>query len=233
MSKPIAQLFIMPFAGGAKAAFKEFESYIDGDIEVVTVEYPGRGSRIREPFCLSMDELILDVKGQIEAARRPDLPFALMGYSMGCEVVFDLAQYILGEQANHLFFCARESIQYDTRGHDYALMDIDRFAERIIALGGIDEKIRNNERFFKIALRPIYADYKLLHDYVFKRDKGLLRQNITIFYSDADTPKEKVADWKEQTLGETDFYEFGDNHFFINQHGEEMAKIISDCLHTI
>lgn len=233
MSDFTAQLFIMPFAGGSKAAFQTFEDYIKKDIQVITIEYPGRGSRIREPFCQSMDDLILDVKTQIKDNRVQGLPFALMGYSMGCEITFDLAQYVLNEQADLLIFCARESIQYDTKGHDYTLLDQAEFEKKIIEFGGIEDKIINNPRFFEIAMRPIYADYKLLHQYRYHADKGLLKQDIMVFYCDSDTPKEKIMGWMDFTTGKADFYEMGNNHFFINGCEKEMAELINERMQAL
>lgn len=228
-----AQLFIMPYAGGSKSSFKEIESFVADDIEVITVEYPGRGSRIREPLCVTMNQLISDVKNQIDFARNDSIPFVLFGYSMGCEITFDLAQYALKEKPSYIFLGAREAIHYDTKGHDYALLDINEFAKKIIELGGIDEVIRQDERFLNMAMKPIYADYKLLHDYFYKRDKGMLSQDITIFFCNEDTCRERVYPWNEHTTGKTEFIEMGNNHFFINQYAKEMADIISSRIHRV
>lgn len=225
-----SQLFILPFAGGAKASFREFETYINSDIEVITIEYPGRGSRISEPFCDSMDELIVDAKMQIIKYRRQGIPFALMGYSMGCEVAFDLAQYALEEKPVYLIFCARESIEYTTVGHDYALLDKEQFIDRVVALGGIDERIQKDKRFLMAAVKPIYADYLLLNQYEYHAERGSLIQDILVFYSNNDTPQSKVEGWSKHTSGEAEFYELGNNHFFINQFCKEMATIIAEHL---
>ncbi|MBQ9765492.1 MAG: thioesterase [Lachnospiraceae bacterium] len=229
MNKKI-QLFCVPFAGGSEVSFKEMISLLDERIEAVPIEYPGRGRRKADAVYEKMDELILDVKRQIESARNKNIPFALMGYSMGCEIVFDLAQSVLEESPAYLFLAAREAIKYDTRGHDYCLLDKDEFARRIVELGGIDQRLTRDKRFLDIYMRHIYEDYKLLHDYVYKPEKGPIRQNTTVFYSEKDTPFAKVEEWKEVVTGTIDFYEFGDNHFFINQYAKEMADIISDKL---
>lgn len=229
MNKRI-QLYCAPFAGGSAASFNELISLLDERIEAVSIEYPGRGRRKNVPGCNTMDELIFDAKCQIENSRKRNLPFALLGYSMGCEVVFELAQSVLGESPKYLFFAAREAIKYDTRGHDYCLLDKEEFAQKIIELGGIDKRIMKDTRFLDIYMKPIYEDYKLLHDYVYNPNKGVLKQNTTIFYCKNDTPFDRVCEWKDVVAGTIDFYEMGDNHFFINQHAKEMADIISDKL---
>lgn len=227
MSKKRVQLFCIPFAGGSAASFKELNSYLDEAIDVHAVEYPGRGMRIGHPFVNTMDELVQDVKDQIEANRIQGIPFALLGYSMGVEVAFNLAQFMLEEKPSHLFFAAREAIQLNTKGHDYALLSKEQFIDKIVEFGGVDERILNNKRFCDIYMRPVYADYKLLHEYVFKSEYGKLNSDLTVFYCEKDTPFAKIKGWSEHTSGNTVFYEMGDNHFFIKQHAKEMAETIN------
>lgn len=230
MNSKKVQLFILPFAGGSASAFKQLNELINENIEVHVIEYPGRGSRNSEPFCETMESLIADALRQVEEHRDDRLPFALMGYSMGVEVAFDLAQYALKEKPVHLFFAAREAIYYDTNGHDYALLELPAFMEKIVSLGGIDERILSNKRFLEIYMRPIFADYKLLNRYVYREEKGLLNSGLTVFYCEKDTPFLRVRGWETVNKAQTEFFEMGDNHFFINQHATEMAKIINSRL---
>ncbi len=226
MSKSI-QLFILPFAGGAASAFRELEGLLSENIDVHTIEYPGRGTRTSEVFCQSMDELIEDAAVQIKELRNPEIPFSLMGYSMGVEVAFDLAQYKLDEKPEHLFFCARETIDLDTKGHDFALLDKEEFAKKIIAFGGINPEIVENKRFLNIYLKPVYEDYKLLREYQYHPEYGTLTNNLTILYCEKDIPQRDVMGWSMVTTGDTRFYEMGNNHFFINDCANEMADIIN------
>lgn len=230
MSDTRIQLFILPFIGGGKASFRALEQELDPCIETVTLEYPGHGTRAGEPLCSTMGELIRDARKQVLAARVPGIPFAIMGYSMGCEVVFDLLQYGLEEKAVHGIFCAREDIGLHTRGYDYALLDDRQFLDKIVALGGIDLRILNNQRFLSIALRTIRADYELLHQYEFQEEKGKLSQNLTVFYCPEDTPFCQVEGWKNRTIGHTNFYEMDGGHFFLQRHGQSMAQIITSTL---
>lgn len=221
------QLFCIPFAGGSASAFNELCTLLDERIDVHVIEYPGRGTRKNDPFCNTMDDLIEDAKRQVEEKRNKELPFSILGYSMGVEVAFDLGQFELNEKPVHLFFAAREAICYDTKGHDYSLLKMDSFIDKIVSLGGIDERILNNRRFLEIYMRPIYADYKLLYQYIYKKERGQLNSNVTVFYCGRDTPFIKVKDWSEFTTFNTDFFELGNNHFFIQQHAQDMADIIN------
>lgn len=230
MNDPQIQLFILPFAGGSKSAFREFESFFTSEIQVICLEYPGRGTRAEEPACTRMQALIQDMTKQIRMNRKNELPFAVMGYSMGCEIAFDLLQYALEEKAIYGVFCAREEIADKTKGYNYALLDDQQFLRKIVDLGGIDPRILKNERFLSIALRTLRADYHLLHQYEFHENRGKLSQNLAIFYCPEDTPARQVEGWQKRTMGYTNFYPMDGGHFFFQQHGKEMASIITDKL---
>lgn len=228
MSKKI-QLFCIPFAGGSSTAFNELCQNLDEFVVPYVIEYPGRGSRMKEPFAENLEMLMKDVKEQIVNSRIPGIPFALFGYSMGTAIAYDMAQFELEESPVHLFASAREALFHYIKSQEYALMERDEFKQKIIDFGGINEQILKNERFLDIYMKPIYADYKLWNQYVYK-EKGKLNCKITVFYSEKDTPYEKVIGWREMTKKRVDFYEYGRNHFFIQHHAKEMAEIINKNL---
>ena len=110
MNRKKVQLFCIPFAGGSASSFKELCSFFDTSIDVYLIEYPGHGMRLREPFSETMDDLVQDAKKQIETNRIPGIPFVLFGYSMGAEVAFDLAQFVLRKnQAIYSLLLERQS----------------------------------------------------------------------------------------------------------------------------
>ena len=70
------QLFILPYAGGSIASFKRLTDLISESVEVITVEYPGRGTRAKEPLANSIQDLLNDA---IEYCRDRNLQFARGG----------------------------------------------------------------------------------------------------------------------------------------------------------
>lgn len=230
---PRIQLFCIPFAGGSSSSFYELCSYLDEAIECHVVEYPGRGVRSKEEYYTDIDQLIQDIKGQIITHRRHEVPYALFGYSMGTAICYDLIQYALKEKPLYAFMSARDALNLYSKSQTFAALGKERFVEEIKKLGGIDDRILNNRRFLEIYLEPIYADYKLWRQYKYKEELGIIDCDVTVFYSEQDTPYERVEGWKKLTAGEVDFYEFGNNHFFIKEHAQEMGAIINKKLLSI
>ena len=228
------QLFCLPFAGGSRSTFDKFKTYLREDIEIIQIEYPGHDSRIKEKLCENMEELIEDAYRQIANKRDVKLPYALLGYSMGSIVVYEILCKIWNSSTNvmgvpfYVFFCAIEAlsnfkprIYFDDMSHEEIIYILKN-------MGGINESILKDNRFLEAFLRPVKADYRILADYGFdKAGNKLPDVDCSILFSSNDIPYAKVEGWEELTLGSVEFFELGNNHFFINDCPENMAELVN------
>lgn len=228
------QMFILPYAGGSIAAFKRLTDLIDERVEVVTVEYPGRGTRAKEPLCGSIEELLQNAIQYCCDRRKGDLPYAVMGYSMGSVLAYEMIvrESIPGELM-HLFISAEVS----PKDRSLELRKVEnpteeRILERARCLGGVDERMLKNRRFAEIYIKPMLSDYRLFFEYRFGAYTEKIKTDTTFFYCEKDTAYSDVLKWNELIEGEFTFHEIGDNHFFINQHYEQMASVINETLRT-
>lgn len=228
------QLFVFPYAGGSIAAFKRLADLIDERVDVITVEYPGRGTRAKEPLCETIWDLLDDAVHYCGERRDLELPYAVMGYSMGSVLAYEtvVRKKISGE-LKHLFISAEAS----PKDRSLELRKVEnpteeRILDRARRLGGLDERMLKNKRFSDIYIKPMLSDYRLFFDYRFGENGGKIKADTTFFYCEKDTAYEDVLKWKELIEGRLDFHEMGESHFFINQHYEEMAGIINVTLRT-
>lgn len=227
-SNEMIQLFMLPYAGGDHASFNKILPYLNKNIEPVTIEYSGRGNRRKETFIKEYQKFLDDISVTINVLRRPDCPYALLGYSLGSAVAFDLLSKhrILGVP-KHAFFCARGSLKVKTESQSYHLLSDTEFIKVIKDLGGIDDRILSNPRFLDIFMRPIKADYSIWGQYTHPDNNAKIPCNMSIIYSPQDPLSDNIEDWCEMTEKESHFYEIGNNHFFILQHYKELADIIN------
>ena len=226
------QLFIFPYAGGSIASFKRVTDLLDQRIDVVTVEYSGRGTRSKEPLAASFGEMLDDATKYCMQRRKDTIPFAVMGYSMGCFLSYEaLAKKLIQGEATHYFLCAEISPQ--TRRFELENVQNpsdDWLIERAKELGGLDERLLNDERFRELFLAPMVSDFRHLFEYRYKDYKKRIKTDTTFFYCEKDTPKADVQKWELLIDGRFDYHEMGMNHFFINQHFKEIANVINSCL---
>lgn len=226
------QLFIIPFAGESAGAFKALVEELSSHIDPVVIEYAGHGKRLREKALEDYDSFLADVAASVASHRDATLPCAVLGYSMGTNIAFDLiSRGLIEGPIVHFFPCARRTVDLPTPGLEYHVLPDDQFTERIIQLGGIDQRLLNNKRFLDIYLRIIRSDYKILSQ--FKYQGGVLDCSLTVMYSPNDTPEEFIGGWSHLSTGHTAFHPLGTTHFFILQHHHEMAEIINQALGCI
>jgi surfactin synthase thioesterase subunit len=223
------QLFLLPYAGGSSASFRRLTDRLDGRIEAITVEYSGRGARSREPLASSFLGMLVDAWEYCLARRNEEIPYAIMGYSMGSVMAYELTvqKKLPGEQ-KHLFLATEVSPQ--ERAIEFRMVKDptdERVLERARRLGGIDERMLKNERFAEIFIKPMLSDYRNFFSYQFDGCHEKSKIDATIFYCESDTAFDDVKKWEELIEGTLDYCDFSGGHFFINQHYEELANIIN------
>lgn len=226
--EPQLQLFLLPFAGGSAAHYRELIACLDPRVEAFPVEYAGRGTRSRESFIVDYDAFLKDVSSTVLRKRDSDLPYAILGYSMGGNIVYHLiVKKLLNVDPLHLFLCARDCVAQPSPSlQHYRLSDAD-FLEEIRKLGGFDERLLQNDRFLQIYMKPIREDYRVLGQFRYSETDRKLPCDTTVLYSEQDTPFSTVKGWNRLVDGKVDYYALGGNHFFIKQSYSEMADIIN------
>lgn len=221
------QFFLLPFAGGNSASFSDLISCLKAEIIPVTVEYPGRLSRCETGYILKYNEFLADIVSYI-SERRDGKPWALLGYSLGSVLAFDIASKgLVDDLIDHVFICARGDIKSHYISQLYAGLNDEAFAQKIVELGGFDERLIANKRFFDIYMKPVRSDYMVWGDYVFVDDGKKIPSDVTVFYSEKDPLCSGIRAWDVLCDGHVDYFEMGENHFFIRDHYADMAEIIN------
>lgn len=229
------QLFCIPYAGGMADSFRELAGLISQSEEILPIllEYAGHGTRKTESFYGNFDEMTEDIARQIREKRIPECDFALLGYSMGSIVTYEiLAKDLLGEAPCHVFVAAHEAPDVHWECKVYEQMQDEEFMERMISFGGFpnfDWKLMKNKFFRRLYFQPIREDYRLLSIYRMKK-QIVLPAPATMIYSPQDIPTEQIRSWDKFAAGEMEYVELGRNHFFLKEHVEDLAKILRERL---
>lgn len=106
---PAARLVCLPHAGGAAPFYVPVAAALSPDVDVVAVQYPGRQDRRTEE---PIDDLAALADRLYEVLRRqPELPFALLGHSMGAVLAFEVARRLEadGRGPSRLFASGRRA----------------------------------------------------------------------------------------------------------------------------
>ncbi len=228
MNKKV-QLFLLPFAGGNSLSFMKLMRMLDSSIEAIAIEYAGRFTREKEPFIDTYDIFINDVVEYIQKYKRNDIPFAVLGYSLGAALAFDICcKGVYGEKPVYAFFCAEGSLLAHDSARRYGELSDEEFKDKMLMLGGLDQKILGNEQEKNKYLDLIKRDFNILGQFLYTT--GKVSCDASVIYSMDDVTCIQMEDWSELIAGKTDYYRIGSGHFFVKRYYREMAEIINKHL---
>ncbi|WP_188607495.1 thioesterase II family protein [Chelatococcus reniformis] len=218
-----ARLFCLPFAGGSAAAYVPWRRIAAADIEVIPVQLPGRGGRIRERPLRHLD----DVVAQLAAALRPalDRPYAMFGHSMGALLAFETLRALRDDGAPPpaaLFVSARRAPHLPPhRAPMHLLSDADLLGE-LKALNGTPESVFDDQEFVDLLLPIFRADLTAVETHVY-RPGAPLDCPIHAFGGDTDRVTEAdLAAWAEETRVFSGVTMYSGHHFYLNDHREAL-----------
>ena len=222
------RLFCFPYAGGGDAVFRSWQQSLPETIEVCPVQLPGRGSRIIEPPCTEINQLIR-LAGKALAAYL-DKPFAFFGHSMGALIGFELAHHLgreYGAQPVHLFVSGRCSPQ--TMSDPIDLKQFDSALPKVLRrYNGTPEEALENPELMELVLPVLRADLALCKSYVYTaRPPFSFSINAFGGLDDHGIPRHCIESWREHTTGPFVLRMLPGGHFFLNTSRLPLLAAIS------
>nr|WP_236700637.1 alpha/beta fold hydrolase [Allosalinactinospora lopnorensis] len=159
------RLICLPHAVGSASSFFWLSHALSPEIEVLSVQYPGRQDRHREHPIGDIHELADRVLGALEGSL--DRPFAFFGHSMGALIAFETALRLAqraGRRPLRLFASSRSAPS--RRGGEVLDFDDDAsLIARLRKLGGTNEQFLADPELLATVLPVARADYRAVETY--------------------------------------------------------------------
>ncbi|MEF2965230.1 alpha/beta fold hydrolase [Paenibacillus sp. M1] len=223
------KLFCLPYAGGsAVSIYNPWKAKLaDADIDVIPVELPGRGRRIREACLSSLREMVEDSCITV-AENCGDEPYGLFGYSMGALIAYELYYTLKCQGFNtpaRMLLAAKSPPDVQVKRRLHELPD-EAFKREICKLGGTPPAVLDDPELAEIFLPVLRADYTALENYEFRPYKEKLRADVSILYGmDDDTTEDNIGGWDRFAANPCRFYAFSGGHFFIKEETAILNEI--------
>lgn len=229
------RLFCFPYAGGSASIYDGWGERLADDIEVVAVQYPGRGSRFREPLISRCDNLVTALLREVSPLA--DKPFAFFGHSNGGLVSYELARALqrhgTSRQVHH-FISGHRPIHL-ARNHQpmHDLPDA-AFIDKLAALGGTPRELLESRELLDLFLPVLRADFAISETYAFPGGP-LLRGDMSVLYGrdDVDVAEADVMRWAELIDGTIDLHRFDGGHFFVNSCKQRVIDFVANRLRSL
>lgn len=228
------KLLCFPYAGGSSIKFLSWKKYLDG-IEVVAVDPPGRGRRMGEPLCQTIEEMVDDVKKQVVDLVQPKEEYAVYGHSMGTLLVYELLHKLL-EDGFHMpvhVFLSGKNAPYIPYKKPVSHLSESEFIKKIVDMGGVFPNFFDYPMMRKVYLSTFRTDFRAVETYHHKTEKRQpLPVDVTFFYaiSDSIIGKKSVKQWANYITGFFNLRYFSGGHFFFLGQEEKVSHTIKEIL---
>lgn len=221
------QLFLIHFAGGNEYSFRFMIPYLK-NFEVIPLELPGRGNRIKEPLLTDYERAADDIYQQI-VSKQSSSPYLIYGHSLGAYLTLTVANKL--EKINRAPACIIVSgnpgpgVRENRKRY---LFEQDEFIKELRRLGAFPEQLIENKELFSFFEPILRADFELAEKEDVTPAKAI---NIPIYALMGSTEEntDKIENWKRFTNSGFQSEILEGNHFFIFKHGEYLARIMDQC----
>jgi len=199
---------------------------LDTYVDVVAVEYPGRGGRRRETLLTRVPDIVDTLVPEI--VTQIDQPFALFGHSMGGLVVYELLQALkaYGVQPICAFMsgCRPPSIKRSEKNL-HELPDTE-FIEELRKFNGTPEALLADAELMSLAMPILRADFEAVATY--PRIEALLSCPIFAYggMGDENVTLEELERWREMTRAKRTVRVFPGDHFFLHSEGLTLLRVL-------
>ena len=223
------RLFCVPYAGGTGLVYRPWLKALPDFIEVLPLQLPGRGSRIKEPLMNNLLEIAERMVNEL-APLFLEKPFALFGHSLGAAICFEIARklragygvspFLLmasGRQAPHLI--EREEATYQLEDNE--------FLERVKRLNGMPREVVESQELMELLMPMLRADFQAVETYKY-RPGPPLGCPIVAFggRQDPEVSQEDIEAWGQYTTSNFGFQMYDGGHFFLREQEAELLRDI-------
>ena len=232
--KKTTNLFCLPFAGGNKYSYREFVEKAPSFLNLISLDYPGRGARIKEPLPSDINEVVEDLYKQV-SKMIDHQDYAIYGHSLGGLMAYLLTAKLLDNNLrppSHIFITGTTGpsalSRTEKKRHEMNQTD---FIQEIKDLGGMPDEILNNEELLYYFEPILRSDFKISEEYVYEERAPFNIPITVITGTEEDMELEDIQLWQKETSHIVDFKRLPGKHFFIFDHAYRIIEIISRKLY--
>jgi surfactin synthase thioesterase subunit len=217
-----------PHSGGSATAFGDWAAAVPPDVDLVAVQYPGRGDRFVDPLVAD----VLAMAGHVadELLRLPPRDHVLFGHSLGAVVAYETALALRDAGGEPRRLCVSACLppgQLADRQLHLAPDDV--FWAAVCRLGGIEPGIAENVELRELLLPVLRADLRAHATYRPSSGSTPLSCPVTCYHGVGDplVDEARLAEWAGVTSGEFASRVRPGGHFHLNVG---VAELVSDAL---
>ena len=228
-------LFCLPFAGGAASVFKTLPESLGIITRMIAHELPGRGLRESESPLATVDAMVKDISGHIDA--EGDTPYALFGYGMGARLAYLTACRRRDENrpAPVLLVIGGEGPPEVTPWRsDFSALPEKEFLREAVAAGSYpEEMLKLTSRMAEMVEPVLRADIRAFDAFDPPNVEPLSCPMLVILAARDTVTKVEANRWARRTRGHFEMKIIPGTSFFFLKNMSALGKAIYDSLKAV
>ena len=208
--------------------YRPWVAGLPAEVELVSVQLPGRGWRLREPplrdLAIAADQ-IADAIAEMD-----DLPFAIFGHSMGAWLGLEVVRRLeaTGRVPLRFFASGRQAPGLGSTQPPLAhLTDEEFIAEVQRRYGGIPREILAERDLLALLLPSLRADIAMLEAHIHRAGRPISTP-LHAIVGDADSlvSAEEMAPWAEEAAGGFEVSILEGGHFYFQPNAGPLLDLL-------
>ncbi|BAV98040.1 thioesterase II family protein [Lysobacter enzymogenes] len=233
VTQSLPRLICFPYAGGSWHAFAPWQAALQGQLEVVAPELPGRGHRIGDAPFSRLPALVDWLLDELDAQLADD--FSLWGHSMGALLAYEVARALerRGRRApRHLFVTGALPPRHPRHAELYHSLGDDELIAKLAAMSGTPPEVLQDRELMQILLPFVRADFAVCETYAWDPREAALRMPITAIGGDRDPDIaiDLLHGWRDCTRAGVRVLSMSGDHFFLREHVAALAEVFTRTL---
>ncbi len=227
------KLIMLPYAGSIFNAYREWEPFTSSKLEIISIDYCGRGKNayLEEPA--SWEELVATTCNLIKQHINTDEEYILFGHSMGAKVAYSVYGQLKSTKDKlpvKLVFSGTKS--FDTDNKDLYSLSVKEFQDYFIKMGRIKEDVLQNIELREMIFEYLRKDMNLLKGFNFVKERVDIKCPVIIINGNNDE-KSSEERWLHVLGKPCVYFNFEGNHFFLFQNKTDvycrLSKELMKC----
>jgi surfactin synthase thioesterase subunit len=229
-------LVCLPHAGGNALLYRRWAQTLPAHVRVLAQDSPGHGALRTMTPVTRWPELTDALATRVIAQLDANVPFAVMGHSMGALAGIELVREIerrTGRQP--IWFGASACVAPARRVHEshWLTCSTDTMIAQLRKLGGTHEALLGDREFMEFMLPVLRADFHLCGTYARQSPIHELPCPIDVFIGRNDSATSNSDDvdaWAKHTNARCTVHRFDGGHFFIEERLDDVLAIVASSL---
>jgi medium-chain acyl-[acyl-carrier-protein] hydrolase len=233
------KLVAIPYVAGSSAAFASWPARLGKEIELLSVQPPGRDGGSIEGLHKSVTSFVAELGPRL--IRELDQPYAIYGHSLGALIAFELSRWLRAagaRQPAHLFLAAYSAPQlpnemarfFEAWPEDIIERVSDTlWAETLHQI--VPPTILEDPALLKRTIPVLAAEMEMVRQYKYKAEVPL-DCPITCFAGSDDVliPADTMKGWEVQTTSDYRLLVVPGDHLFLRSQAEVITDVVRKSL---